>query len=261
MFPLGCRILSRAPRRLRAFHSSCVAYNEARAPDSGVREALRPLLQHTAQPVSVLTVRSASGDDAYHGATLSSFSSISFHPFPIISFALQLPSRSADALQSHFTEPRATSSSNSPSSPGTVDAHLVINILSAEQSQTAVRFSRPDLHPHPFADPQTRYTTTPEGNPILLDTLGALSCTLLSSLPLGAAADPHVLARAMEVHALPPREELLPGASASMLYLARVVRVEDTRGGAGRPPKSEADWPMPLVYHRRQYGTVRGLTS
>lgn len=213
--------------------------------------------------MSVLTVKSADGGDAYHGATLSSFSSISFHPFPIISFALQLPSRSADALQSHFTQPHAQTPSL-PTPPGSVDAHLVINILSASQSRTALRFSRPDLHPHPFSDPQTLFTTTPEGNPILLDTLGALSCTLLSSLPLGAAADPHELARAMEVHALPKRdsEELGPGgASASMLYLARVVRVEDTRGGEGRAERTEKEWPMPLVYHRRQYGTVRGLTS
>lgn len=258
-----CSLARRAPRRTRTFVSSITNRNSENASKPGVREELRALLQHTAQPVSVLTVKSATEDEAYHGATLSSFSSISFHPFPIISFALQLPSRSADALQSHFSQGFHPAQSQSQS-------HFVINILSSTQSHIAIRFSRPDLYPKPFLDadpsststpyaPAPTYTLTKEGIPMFDNSLGALSCSLLSSLPLGAASDPHALARAMEVHALPPREETLPGSSPSMLYLARVVRVEDPTGKRSAVERAEEDWPMPLVYHRRAYGTVEPL--
>ncbi|KAF8316795.1 hypothetical protein DL93DRAFT_2044264, partial [Clavulina sp. PMI_390] len=144
---------------------------------NNVRESLRHLLQHTAQPVSVLTVKNTApnSSEPYHGATLSSFSSVSFHPFPIISFALQLPSRSADALQSHFSIP-------------TPEAQLVINILSSSQSNLARRFSRPDLYPKPFLEPGDsklpEYRLTNEGIPAFAHSVGALSCTLLASLPL-----------------------------------------------------------------------------
>lgn len=247
-------------RSWRAFTTSSCLLNTRKKYTASVRENLRALLQHTAQPVSVLTVKSATGSEPYHGATLSSFSSISFHPFPIISFALQLPSRSADALQSRIAQSSSTlpqgATDNQP------EAHLVINILSAHQSDTAIRFSRPDLYPKPFLDhPSARYTLTGEGIPKFVGSLGVLSCSLLASLPLNAASDTRRLARAMEAHALPSGVEVEPGSSSSMLYLARVLRIEATeeaREGSRMGPEDE--WPLPLVYHRREYGTVKPLS-
>lgn len=273
------RTVTRASRRAawtsRAFHASpCQSTNNALAKDD-VREALRALLQHTAQPVSILTMKSATAtenletSEPYHGATLSSFSSISFHPFPIVSFALQLPSRSADALQSHFAQSSSSSSTTAAGTP-TLEPHLIINILSSTQADLARRFSRTDLYPKPFLDldhdrttPQ-KYTLTNEGIPKFTDSLGALSCSLIASVPLNVASEPHRLAHAMEAHVLPSKSEVRPGSASSMLYLARVLRVEDVgrRGGAEAADRDgvEADeWPHPLLYHRKAYGTVKPL--
>lgn len=248
----------------RQFHASHCRSTASNSTTNNVREALRALLQHTAQPVSVLTLKNASTAEKstaggpWHGATLSSFSSISFHPFPIVAFALQLPSRSADALQTHFAQ--SSSSSTSSTAATEPKPHLVINILSSTQSDLAARFSRPDLYPKPFSDLDTirhvtpRYTLTNEGIPKFTDALGVLSCSLIASLPLNAAAsDPHRLAHAIETHALPPGSEVRPGSSSSMLYLARVVRVEETERTEGT---GEEGWPLPLLYHRKAYSTV-----
>src|SRR5882762_991582 len=97
------------------------------------RERLRSLLRETAQPVAVVTSNLfGTSSPRYHGATLSSFTSIALDPYPIVSFSLRIPSRMATALKS--AESRLSS-------------HMVINVLSAAQQSTAVRFSRPDLYP------------------------------------------------------------------------------------------------------------------
>jgi flavin reductase (DIM6/NTAB) family NADH-FMN oxidoreductase RutF len=241
--------------------------------DSITRESVRELLRHTAQPVSVLTLRDPD-DGKLLGATLSSFSSISFQPFPIVSFALQLPSRSANALQSHF------SSALDPASPSpdTPHPHLVVNILCGSQSDIAIRFSRPDLYPTPFSDLLSNYSLTAAGAgiPFFNDTLGALECSLLSSIPLsGALTNPKVLRNTASPIEASPTLPWLPD-SGSVLYLARVLRVLDTKDrikqtrddGAviGGEPASTVgaevrEWPMPLVYHRRRYGTVSMFES
>lgn len=245
----------RTPRAARSLSNT--------ATNNSVRESLRTLLQHTAQPVSVLTVKCQSGAEPYHGATLSSFSSVAFHPFPIVSFALQLPSRSADALQVYSTNtsmlPEVDNDEPKP--------NLVINILSASQSSTATRFSRPDLCPKPFSDPDTPYTLTQEGVPILDGSMGALSCSLLTSLPLHGATDWTELAVTKKDQApwLGGNRPLSP--SSSVLYLARVLQIERLgrtgsvpgTDGEGAEESRDSAWPLPLVYHRRSYGTVKPL--
>jgi len=60
---------------------------------------------------------------------------------------------------------------------------MVINVLSAAQESTAVRFSRPDLYPEPFSS--VPYTLSEEGLPVLEGCLGTLSCRLVKgSWPL-----------------------------------------------------------------------------
>ena len=126
---------------------------------------------------------------------------------------------------------------------------MVINILSACQASTAVRFANARLHPHPFAE--ARYSLTKDGLPILHDSLRAISCKLvLPPKPL------HEL-DAFDLEGWNQREKEGwngPGV-ASELFIARVMRVEEV-------PTDEVNNPLrtlPLVYHRQGYGTVRPL--
>ena len=133
-----------------------------------LKHDLRELLRETAQPVAVVTSRSFG--TTFHGATLSSFTSIAMDPYPLVSFSLRIPSRMATSLtSSYLTSPKVS--------------YMVINILSAAQADVAVRFSRPDLHKDPFVS--TPYHLTEEGLPVIEGSLGALSCTLVTrSWPL-----------------------------------------------------------------------------
>ena len=125
---------------------------------------------------------------------------------------------------------------------------MVINILSACQAPTAIRFASARLHPHPFAG--TRYSLTEDELPILHDSLGAVSCKLVS-LPQPL----HDLdAFGSEGSKQKKKEWTGPGV-ASELFIAQVVRVE-------KVPTDDVNNPLrtlPLIYHRQGYGTVRPL--
>ncbi|WWC91276.1 uncharacterized protein L201_006219 [Kwoniella dendrophila CBS 6074] len=65
---------------------------------------LREVMRNVAQPVAVAvtSVPSTStlyGKSKYHGATLTSFTSLTLYPFPLVAFSLRLPSRMADCLR------------------------------------------------------------------------------------------------------------------------------------------------------------------
>ena len=136
-----------------------------------LKHDLRILLRNVAQPVAVVTTfmrGAAATSSTFHGATLSSFTSIAMDPYPLITFALRIPSRLAISL-----------ASQDPSS-----SHMVVNLLSAQQASIAIKFSRPDLHPQPFDS--VAYKLTEEGIPMLDGSLGALSCKMVSkAIPLG----------------------------------------------------------------------------
>ncbi|PPQ83243.1 hypothetical protein CVT26_014766 [Gymnopilus dilepis] len=270
----------------------------------------------------------------YHGATLSSFTSIAMDPYPLVCFALRVPSRMADGLREAVEQEerdnkameaarvRADEAARAREmarakegsarekeevrEDGTIKlgkhrkwrappdpdrAHMVINLLSRGQEEAAVRFSRPDLYPTPFAEPlpprppspspspssssspnpkshtshrgkrepnlptPTPCTLSKEGFPILLDSLGALSCRLVAGpIPLH---DVNYLSQLVtdspSSFASPPGKPLLgKGEVASQLFIARVVRVEDVpRLGEGK----EGEELKPLIYHRRGYTT------
>ena len=200
------------------------------------RERFRMLLRETAQPVAVITsfmpdlnLPLSPSLPKYHGATLSSFTSIAMDPHPLISFSLRIPSRMGTTLRS--------ASRNSKS-------HLVINILSASQESTAVQFSRPDLYPEPFES--TPHILNEEGLPVLEGSLGALSCKLVGgSWPL------HELG-ALDEAGMEDALSKGPDAFVSELFLARVVRVESL------PQSGELDdtRTLPLLYHRQKYTTT-----
>ncbi len=204
-----------------------------------IRHDLRSLLRETAQPVAVVTslmpghhTHDSENDTnhlRYHGATLSSFSSIAMDPHPLVAFSLRIPSRMATSLKdAHNDWP----------------THMVVNILSASQKDVAIQFSRPDLHPHPFES--VAYELTEEGLPILKGSLGALSCKLAaSSWPLH---DLELLR-----HGRREEDAIWEGEGvASELFIARVTRVEDV----GDPEGDDQSARTPLLYHRRAYATT-----
>jgi flavin reductase (DIM6/NTAB) family NADH-FMN oxidoreductase RutF len=144
--------------------------------------------------------------------------------------------------------------------------HMVINLLSSTQARHAVKFSRPDLHPTPFADPEIPYTLSPDGLPILDGCLGAISCRLVSpGLPLHdldflTDTEMNVLDRAEDdtdnsqwqingntVSPLAGEQQnpqkIGQGATASELFIAQVIRVEALASAAT----------LPLLYHRRKF--------
>ncbi|KAJ7230407.1 flavin reductase like domain-containing protein, partial [Mycena pura] len=204
---------------------------------SSTKSRLRALLRETAQPVAVVTSFMPSdasirtGEDnsndqpIYHGATLSSFTSIAMDPIPLITFALRIPSRMASALNSSL--------SSSPSD-------MVINILSSHQASIATGFSRPDLYPHPFRT--TPYFLSSDGLPIIRGSLGAFSCKLVSKgLPL------HDVRLLQERRFDKPPDELPSNSQAvSELFIAQVMRVEVT------DPVAEGQ-NLPLLYHKRTF--------
>lgn len=203
-----------------------------------LKHDLRILLRDVAQPVAVVTTfmrgDTESTKATFHGATLSSFTSIAMDPYPLITFALRIPSRMATCLDA-----AASDSLQDPSAP----SHMVVNLLSAQQASIAIKFSRPDLHPQPFDS--VAYKLTEEGIPMLDGSLGALSCKLVSrAIPLH---DLGVLRNrdSRDAVSMSLRKEDV----ASELFIARVLRVE-------RMPEQT----LPLVYYRRNYTTCRDVT-
>ncbi|GJE93235.1 flavin reductase [Phanerochaete sordida] len=209
--------------------------------DDVVRRDLRALLRETAQPVAVVTALMptehqehpaspsacpSAEHTRFHGATLSSFSSIALDPVPLVAFSLRIPSRMATSLKA------------------CVHGRMVVNVLAAPQAALAVRFSRPDLHAHPFDG--VGYRLSAEGLPVLDGALGALSCALVARpWPLH---DLGSLGKGMH----PGDAEWEGEGVASELFIARVTRVE-------RVPEDTTQ--SPLLYHRRSYATTAAIPS
>jgi flavin reductase (DIM6/NTAB) family NADH-FMN oxidoreductase RutF len=197
---------------------------------------LRALLRNTAQPVAVVTsiLPQTSKEAVYHGATLSSFTSISMDPYPLVAFALRIPSRMATSLKA--THPEQPS-------------HMVVNLLSEEQGSVAMKFSRPDIYTHPFTT--VPYTLTEDGLPVITGSLGAMTCKLVSTaLPL------HDLGYLKEGgkfgKEVSESVQAGEGVAASELFIAEVTRVENVIVGDSTAAISRT----PLLYYRRGYTTV-----
>ena len=206
---------------------------------STLNHALKGVLRESAQSVAIVTshmpLESRTGPySEFHGATLSSFSSIALDPYPLVAFSLRMPSRMATSLQNaDYSKP----------------SHMVINILSACQASTAIRFANARLHPHPFAE--SRYSLTEDGLPILHDSLGAISCKLV--LPPKPLHD--LDAFDVEGGNLGEKKGWNDSGVASELFIARAVRVEKVQVDDVNNPLRT----LPLIYHHQGYGTVRPL--
>lgn len=213
--------------------SSLAQYSTDAPPGQATRHQLRALLRETAQPVAVVTsFMPHKGGTRYHGATLSSFTSIAMDPYPLVTFALRIPSRMADSLKS-----------SRPEQP----SHMVVNLLSAAQESVAIKFSRPDLYPDPFST--TSYLLSKEGLPVLEGSLGALSCQLVSTaLPLHDLE--YLRKRGAGMEGCVSEVAPLGGGVASELFIARVMRVEPLSLGEDDEGTLRT---LPLLYHRRGY--------
>lgn len=237
--------------------------------NTDVHSRVRALLRETAQPVAVITsyMPSSSSSNSstntpphpFHGATLSSFASISMSPHPLVAFSLRVPSRMATTLSllssGDYTQFRHTGSDQLPT-----ETHLVANILSASQPHTALLFSRPDLHPRPFDDVQ--WSSTREGLPIIHGSLGVMSCRIVAGpWPL------HDLDALGGRNDRQGESEAVAGTGgagdvSSELFIARVVRVEDVLPSEVEAKENGEDSALrtlPLLYHRRRYATTRDL--
>ncbi|KAJ4470183.1 flavin reductase like domain-containing protein [Lentinula aciculospora] len=229
-FQLTSEMLAQSLRHIvQRKHFSTSTQNEVKA-------RLRSLLRETAQPVAVVTSllhpTANKSPSNYHGATLSSFSSIAMDPYPLVAFSLRIPSRMAASLRSALPEP---------------PSDMVVNILSAAQASSAVLFSRSDLHPNPFLE--VEYTLNSEGIPVLQGCLGALSCKL-ATLPI-LLDDPTFSGKFSGMDS--QLEDVESGtAITSELFIARVTNIESLA-----LDEADADDPqtMPLLYHRRTYST------
>ncbi|KAH9004582.1 flavin reductase like domain-containing protein [Lactarius hatsudake] len=202
----------------------------------GLSHKMRALLRETAQPVAVVTSlmpspdparRSHSSPSNFHGATLSSFTSISMSPHHLVAFSLRVPSQAS--------VPRA---------------HMVINLLAAPQARVATLFSRPDLHPLPFEDPEIQWSLSHDGFPVLHGCLGALSCRVV-----GAPWPLHDLVALGDSVTHKAEEEAVDvGDVQSELFIAQVMRVEDVPQAEDLVDDTLRT--LPLVYHRRGYTTT-----
>ncbi|PAV20051.1 flavin reductase like domain-containing [Pyrrhoderma noxium] len=177
------------------------------------KDALRKLLRETAQPVAVVTsyypfdgvgvdfeegpdelgkvanATTAASTKKFHGATLSSFSSIALDPYPLIAFSLRIPSRMATSLKQLMLQHQHQQQQSSPSSSSTIPPpSLVVNLLSSTQSSTAHHFARADLFPDPFRI--TPHTLNADNLPVLTGSLGSLTCSLVSCIPLHTLSSP-----------------------------------------------------------------------
>ncbi|KAF9499601.1 hypothetical protein BDN71DRAFT_127525 [Pleurotus eryngii] len=261
----ACRRASQCRTTLQSYYQPRSEYHTKNADDLQSRvtqSKLREILRETAQPVAVITSwmppsssHEGDGYSKYHGATLSSFTSVAMDPYPLVSFALRIPSRMGATLKSLYSDPRPGQEFGGENS-----AHLVMNLLSASQACAAHKFARPDLYPHPFDSSSNSaksenipYFVSKDGLPVLEGSLGAFSCRLVApAIPLH---DLSYLVNLGQAHTEPrslPR--LPPGSVISELFIAQVMRIE-------LESPSPSIGMEPLLYHRRSFTSCKGDES
>ncbi|KAE8213994.1 hypothetical protein CF327_g2563 [Tilletia walkeri] len=230
-------------------------------------------MQHVAQPVAIITslLSPSSSPQFIHGATISSFTTISMNP-PLVAFSLRTPSRIAHALQTHPLS--ALSSSANQGSSSSRHPHFLINLLSHHQAHIAAAFARPGLIPLVFHPSQRRLRTsssaedqtsqesldlpawisrsTPDQIPALEGCMSALACRLEFKLDLSPSPSPTSLG---EDDSQQEQEAVVgEGVASSQLFVARVCAVEREEEEEEGSNSNVA--PDPLVYCRHKFWTI-----
>ncbi|KAI8094377.1 flavin reductase like domain-containing protein [Thamnidium elegans] len=128
----------------------------------GVIQDVRGIMRKVPQPVVVVTTSKPDDIHDRRGITVSSFTSVSLQPDPLVSFCVRIPSRASELLHS--------------------SGNMVLNMLSHEQVQQSIAFSSPTSDQFKdipfFDDPIT-------GLPVLMGTVGAMHCQLFKVIELG----------------------------------------------------------------------------
>jgi flavin reductase (DIM6/NTAB) family NADH-FMN oxidoreductase RutF len=168
-------------------------------------------------------------DGTHHGATLSSFTSISLSP-PLVSFSLRLPSRLATALQSPFPQ----SSTNAPKELSEEDKEgkrFTVSLLSQSHIPLAQTFSQAQESHEALIRDETQWESlTFPGLPLVRSPVGGLDCRVVKWMDLKSV-----------VHGGQEGEQ-----GGSMLFIAKVVAVAQ---GKDEGVKS-------LVYENQGYVTT-----
>ncbi|KAL1748171.1 flavin reductase like domain-containing protein [Schizophyllum fasciatum] len=220
------------------------AFSASAAPHGELQARIRALMRETAQPVAVVTSIMPPDGGAgashrlpvFHGATLSSFTSIAMDPHPLTAFALRLPSRMSTALKAANEDWEGS--------------HMVVNLLSSAQQSLARKFARPDLHHDPFST--TQYHLNADGIPILDGSLGALTCRLISAaVPLYDRVYLNALGSGSSAEAVIPK--LKRGEVMSELFVAEVLNVEESVALYEGQDDLQS---LPLLYHRQAFTTI-----
>jgi flavin reductase (DIM6/NTAB) family NADH-FMN oxidoreductase RutF len=128
------------------------------------------ILSNTSQPVVVAVARTELG---FHGATLTSFASLTLEPHPLVAFSLRLPSRMADLLRPRFEFGiRGARCAPIP---------LTVSLLAGTNQPIADALAKPGIDQAPiFAAPGWDASDPPA----LTDAVGALCCEVVHSVPL-----------------------------------------------------------------------------
>lgn len=223
--------------------------------------------------MSIATVKIDAPFPHFHGATLSSLTSVSLAPLPLVAFSLRLPSRLAAAIAAPpASSPSTDSAAPSPAAPAApvlAGANVVLHYLSSAQTPLAASFAKALPAPTPSSSASSTssspspfalhpHTPSAEGIPVLSGCIGAISCRVLGSVPLSAAGLASVGFSAGSLDGGAGYD----GEATSELYVAEVVRVEES---LPLPPLVEsaavddAGKGLPLVYHDQRYcgvGTI-----
>lgn len=230
-------------------------YYSTNESDDPLSTSIRSLMRASAQPVAVITTLISSRKDDNtstissleshaHGATLSSFSTVSLDP-PLLAFSLRTPSRMADALRANAQGDKA---------------NFVVNILSDKQEIEASGFSRgvksfalsqdwdetveksyiDDQHPlstAPFHPSQYAQSSQGIAVPVLSESIGALACSVISIISL---RDPKKVSMSQVA--------ALKSDRGSELFIAKIHGVEADSRQSKR---------LPMVYWNQQFKSVK----
>lgn len=219
-----------------------------------------------------------SSPSRYHGATLTSFTSLTLHPYPLVAFSLRLPSRMADCLRPWISSPRqppdasrsalraedtvlepsllsvtgrtppqppSTVSARPDREPGLPAAPLTVSLLSTRNTPIADALSRYSADQSPiFAGPEwSTPSSSSSSAPALLTGIGSLNCEIVQSIPLRDLCNVEDPPSTGPADATPPTN-----AHGSELFICRVLSVE--KGPEGRDPL--------LHYQQRYVGVSPG---
>ncbi|KAK4684375.1 hypothetical protein P7C73_g5803, partial [Tremellales sp. Uapishka_1] len=185
------------------------------APNEDVSVHLRELMRNVAQPVAI-AVTSNPATSSFHGVTLSSFTSLTLHPHPLVAFSLRLPSRMADYIR----PPRSRLTVSLLSSTNEAMAETLANPLTDQESV--------------FSSSEWEISSPSSFPPGLRDAIGLLRCEVINSVPL----------RDM-VEERENQETIGEKTQGSELFICRVEKVEF--GDADRDS---------LLHFRRKYIAV-----